>query len=437
MVSWRKVFAIMLVSLFLMGLFTISPVVTVNAAPTWNIQIIDKNATGGGDIVLDSYGRPQILYAAYQDGNYSNPFVQLMYANWTGSVWSIRALALFYGFYNFVLDSNNFPQILCRDGAYLIVWNGSNWSKQIVTSDDVSQGSLALDSAGNPHVAYTTDYGSSANPVSLKYASWTGTNWSIQTVGTFKGIYNRIYLALDSNNNPQIMYGNDTGYSLPPPNGGEVALWAIKFAIWNSSTWNIQTAISNVSAYGNMVLDSKGYPHFTYKKDYPVTYGNSTLYYASWNGSAWNSQPVISKTDFDLGYLTLDTYDYPHMDFSNNTSSALMYAQWTGTLWDIQTVGQNGFGIESGPIVVDSVGNAYVTYSGHVDMSWRIGYGGYASATEPVYTPTPSPTPTATNAANALSTALMSWTTIVAISVVSVFAVFVFLLRRHRKTQKE
>ena len=193
MSSLVKSLAFMLVGLFFIGLVTVLLPVPVNAASTWNIQTLDKNAAGGGDIVLDSNNRPQILYPAYQNGNYSDPSLQLMYANWTGSVWSIRALALFDGYYNFVLDSKNFPQILCRDGSNVVLWNGTNWSKQIITGDNVQHGFLALDSAGDPHVAYTTDNGNSANPVSLKYASWTGTNWSIQTIDTFNGIYNRVY----------------------------------------------------------------------------------------------------------------------------------------------------------------------------------------------------------------------------------------------------
>ena len=90
-------------------------------------------------------------------------------------------------------------------------WNGTSWNTQTVElgAFDTLVGeccSLALDSHDNPHITYyewkyvdrDTAYGN------LKYASWTGTAWSIETVDTYTDMDSS--LALDSSDNPHITY---------------------------------------------------------------------------------------------------------------------------------------------------------------------------------------------------------------------------------------
>ena len=67
-------------------------------------------------------------------------------------------------------------------------------------SEGGSDSSLALDSSNNPHLSYEGSGG-------LKYASWTGTGWSIQTVDMGQISYTS--LALDSSDNLHISYQED------------------------------------------------------------------------------------------------------------------------------------------------------------------------------------------------------------------------------------
>jgi hypothetical protein len=55
------------------------------------------------------------------------------------------------------------------------------------------------------------------NFYALNYASWNGTGWNAQVVQQQISASDTISLALDSNDNPHILYGNDTYY---PQSGG-------------------------------------------------------------------------------------------------------------------------------------------------------------------------------------------------------------------------
>jgi hypothetical protein len=424
-------------------LMTLCSTVPAHATSTWSIQTIDKTSTGDGAIAIDSNNNPHIQYNHYENSSPRSP-LHRMYGSWNGSAWNTQPLPTeIVRFFNFVLDSNNNPHILYTAGVdhrlMYAWWTGSNWTTQTVTKERAIGGFLALDSAGNPHVAYTvnlplSDYpsGVTNNIAMLKYTSWNGSSWITQTIDSPISHFSGVYLALNSNNNPHIMYGNETLYF--PPDGGYKSLWTVKFAAWNGSTWNIQTAFSNLSAYGNMVLDSKGYPHFVCSQDYPsFKSGNSTLSYASWNGSVWNTQIVVSNAKLgDTAFVALDSYDYPHIDFFNSTSDSLVYAGWTGSVWDFQIVGPNSLAIYAGPIAMDSNGNAHIIYTGNPDLSRSFGeevYTMYATAPQPIYTPTPSPTQVPSSTFSSFPSLI-----IVSVFIIIIAATLVYVWKK--KTQK-
>lgn len=394
--------SVLLLSTLSVAFFSAVP---VHAAPTWNIQTIATNSGGPGETAIDSNNNLHIFYGYYEDSSRNSPFHRV-YAIWNGSNWNNQPLPPVKGAFNLVLDSNNNPHLadLSIDGLMYVWWTGSNWTIQTVTKEIRGvTGFLALDSTGNPAIAYRADFGLHNNPDGtvgtwqvLKYASWNGSNWDTQTIDS-PSYLGGVYLAFDTNNNPIIMYGNRTDYRLPPPNGGGATQYSVKFATWNGSAWNIKTTFNDLDAFGKMALDSKGYPHFLYRKDYPINHGgNSTLSYASWNGSTWNTQIVVSNANLGLGtnFLALDSYDYPHIDYYNGS---LVYVGWTGSVWDFQIVGPNSLAIEAGPIAMDSDGNAHIIYTGDPDLTRYFNEKVlvmYATAAQPIYTPTPSSTQT-------------------------------------------
>ena len=422
----NKSIALVLVVLFLTSLVTVPFAISAKTETTWNIQTVDKYGAflQGGIIRVDSNNKPHIAYSDYADSDWYN--VNIMYASYTGSAWNIQTVAKDGYIIDFSLDSHDNPHIIYQNtagngyGLYYASWNGTNWVIQIVDRQGRLPASLAMDSADKPHIAYAIS--------DLKYASLNGSNWNIQDVRA-TGNTSHAFLALDKNDNPHILY--------------EEGLWyqdekTIKYAAWNSDKgWNFQTVITNISSkIGNLALDSVGYPHFIYITYYRI------LAYDSWNGAAWESQTVDSNISIDSdGYFTLDRYDQPHIvynidsiNFHSLFGGDLLYARWAGNKWDIQTV-VNNTASGSGTVVLDSNDSIHISYAGHVHAANQSPTDiMYATATEPLLTPTANPTATPTPfSANG---ALISPLVIAVIAVAATLVVGIaslLLYRRHRK----
>jgi hypothetical protein len=322
----------------------------------------------------------------------------ITYASWNGSAWETQTLESGVGA-SLALDSFNNPHICyiysTQRSSYLKYtnWTGSNWNNQTVDSSftgsfDSEINSLAMDSSNNPHTVYSEQ--SDLN-TTLKYASWTGSNWSIQTIDSeapsfaFYGAS----ISLDSNNYPRVLYGEGIViYGAVFTNSSTV-----KYAEWNGQSWNIQTVFFNVSSFGNVALDSDGYPHFTYNV-------GSSLKYASWDGSTWSTQNVDSNHLIsDSSFLALDHQNNPHISYykdaelGSGTSGSLMYAYWTGSAWNTETVDNDGPNYGAGPIAVDPSGNPHKSYpSFHYSDPFHYRDIKYATRTESTTTTSPSTT---------------------------------------------
>jgi hypothetical protein len=320
----------------------------------WVYQIVG-NSTGIGEfssLDLDSHNIP---YISYHDETNS----QLMCAKLVNSKWEFQIVDCNSGsnvglFTSLVVDSNDNPHIsytsntLGSDGLYYGIlkyasWTGSTWSIQTVDPNIENRGaigitSLKINSAGYPCISYISE-----NRF-LKYAQYTGSSWNIQTVdSTSNGHITPVgnSLALDSSDNPHISYYDSINSNL-------------KYASLIGSTWDLRTVDSNgeVGKYCSLALDPANNPHISYED-----YTNRQLKYVSWTGSTWNFQIVDPKSDVNpQSSIAIDHNGNPCISYHKTIAvqnggyqsvetvenGDLMYAQKEGSDWVIQTVISQG-----------------------------------------------------------------------------------------------
>lgn len=262
-----KTYASILIASFLLALAVLPHAVSAKSEQAWNVQTLNEYAWAGGGcpIAVDSNNTTHIAYMDFPNGTNS-----LIYTSNNGSGWTNQTVddsGYVFVVFSLVFDANGYPHILYNtsplgapiDPLKIASWNGNGWDLQNTGISYAGSAALALDSSGNPHIAYTTgvelQYGVTWIGSALDYASWTGTGWTTQTVySNMNDSFSSMSFALDSNNVPYIMYSLISNSS------------NINLATYQNSGWNTQTVPLPPSSanLGNVVVDSKGYPHFIY-----------------------------------------------------------------------------------------------------------------------------------------------------------------------------
>jgi hypothetical protein len=170
---------------------------------------------------LNATDEPRIAYAAYQI---------LYYASWTGSIWRIESAPKDPGdtgnFPSLALDSRGDPHI-----AYLREWDVDRldyatkgllgWVTQTIDAGRGYSHAIALDSRDRPHIAYTTGTVGPVPPYYLYYAEMNGP-WVLTTVDASDGVAGPLSIAIDGCDGVHIAYtrnysgGNELKYAYLP-----------------------------------------------------------------------------------------------------------------------------------------------------------------------------------------------------------------------------
>lgn len=256
-----------------------------------------------------------------------------------------------------IMEKRNFLYLIIY--AMLIANHSFLWAAwEIRKIDDVeSPGggiSLALDSNDYPHISYNC-YSLAARRDVLKYAKWTGSGWSIETVDS-AGAIRYTSIALDTNNYPHISYHDSTSHEL-------------KYAKWNGSSWNI-SIVGSVGDWGgenSIALDINNYPNiaYLYQEQYDIA---ANLKYAKWTGSSWNIQTVDSIGDLlgsDIS-IALDTNNHPHILYDGGEKRGVKYAKWTGSSWSIQKVDNSADASYDTSLALDLNNCPHICYYDHI-----------------------------------------------------------------------
>ncbi|UCD91814.1 MAG: PKD domain-containing protein, partial [Methanobacteriota archaeon] len=319
---------------------------------SWVTETVDSNDTVGeySSLALDSNDRAHI---SYYDGTKQD----LKYARWTGSAWNIERVD--YAGYSgrgtsIYLDGNDRPHISYQstyEGLKHAEWTGTNWTIELVEAGPVEiywPTSIALDSLGIPHMSYLRK--NPLNEYMVKYARRNGTQWYNETVDLILGSTSFLTIAIDSNDFPLICYYSDR-------------LSGLQLASWTGSNWNIETVedLEDVGSGGRaLALDSWDIPHISY----PGLAGDM-LNYTSKIGGAWVKK-VIDRTEGVGGHssLALDSHDNPHISYYNEADEDLKYVRRVSRIvsydWDFGDGSPHGAGVTP-THVYDTPGIYYVT----------------------------------------------------------------------------
>ncbi len=259
------------------------------------------------------------------------------------------------------LDSAGNPHISYQDGIDLFYgdlkyaqWDGSGWHTTIVDSDGVVgfYTSLALDRAGNPHISYYE----LTNGGTLKYAHQDGSGWHTTTVDSGGGAGLYTSLALDRAGHPHISYFDFTKQDL-------------KYAHSDGSRWEttIVDSAGGVGQFTSLALDSAGNPHISY---YDAI--NQDLKYTRGNGSSWQTTTVDSAGIVGLfTSLALDSAGNPHISYFDQTNQDLKYAHSDGSSWQTTTVDSAGNVGLFTSLALDRAGNPHISYYDNINQDLK------------------------------------------------------------------
>ncbi len=231
--------------------------------------------------------------------------------------------------------------------------------------------SIAVDSAGRPHIAYHAERGSDQI---LLYAHFDGAAWQIEEIGP--GGYSTA-IAIDADDHPHIVHGHfdgsfeylhrdDSGWQHETP-AGFTAKWTSQmslvldsaghahvgmqetvnghpiYATNASGDWTAFELSGEFSAVVSLVLDSLEHPHVAL----PLS-DTGTVRYSHFDGSQWLSEDLYDPNDLPPGAwskpqaaaLVLDAHDRPQIVFkgqiylsSGASGDFVIYAYHDGADW--------------------------------------------------------------------------------------------------------
>ena len=238
-------------------------------------------------------------------------------------------------------------------------WNGTDWRGRATTdAPDVVDSSLSVGftsialNGSEPHIAYV------GADKDLRYVHWDTTNgWvgqqsssgpdSLETPST--GSITFTSIAIDSAGHPHIAYQLDATVD------------EVKYVAWNGTSWIAPETIDSVDNPGfgvSLGLDSSDTPHVSYYRSsgsgvLSYAYRDGAVWRGQINGTGPDG--ILDTDTYATGQTTsidFDSAGNPTIAFSTNSSNGIgvMFTRWDGSGW----VGRSS---DSGP---DLIGGAEV-----------------------------------------------------------------------------
>ena len=219
------------------------------------------------------------------------------------------------------LDSLGRPHIAYSsfdDDLRYTSWDGSAWQKTTILADGSVEHwdtSICLDSSGAPHISYFNTTGT------VMHAGLGAGGWGVDPVASTSGFNEVIHTSEIVSGNPgecHIIYNN-----------GETS---VQEAVGAPGSWSSRT-IANTSwgAFASAVRED-GTIHTAYGSGFDLWYASSPL------GGAWSSERVTTDPLAWYMDVAIDCLGNPGISFVDISGNNVMLARWNGTDWDVTTV---------------------------------------------------------------------------------------------------
>jgi len=310
-------------------------------------ETVDDGAPSvGGERLAAAADRSGNLHVVYREDGTGN----LLYAKRTGSIWGLPQTVDTggdFGVYaSLVVGADGLPRAAYSrqsDALLYAAFDGTAWSTAAVASG-AGMGvwpSLALDGAGQPHIAYHDAAG-----LDLEYAVYDSSAgaWALSTVDAAGSSGRHPSLALDSAGEPHIAYVVD----------GNV----LKYARRTAGSWGFESPDSGGSlAYPSLALDGNGLARIAFEET-----GSGELRFASFDGSSWSRVVVDTSSAAGETSLALDGDGWAHIAYRDSAVGDLKNADFDGAAWSTGTVDSEGATGKAPSIVLDAGGGTHILY---------------------------------------------------------------------------
>jgi hypothetical protein len=336
---------------------------TVCSPAEWNLAVVDPNVIDADSfasstaIFLDSLNRPNFIYAR---GPARGDRWSFKWAVLTPQGFQIRQLPARQASARPSVASDSQDRIhLCwRSGGFLgqgiLTYGkleGGRWHQEIVDAEPGSTGycSIAVDANDNPHIVYTPELVNRP----MRYAHWDGTAWIIENVIVQSGLL-APSLAMDSAGEPHVVYtsGRGTEVDYASRSGGT----------WSFETIAVIPGDQQALAT-SLVLDRVGQPHVAYDQHFAVGIRYATRTEAGWatslvdSGQRWD--PSIVLDAHGAPHIA-----YYNAENGALLYASLVAGSWCRQVVDDDPSELVRIGRDAG-LVLDRDGRAHISYHSH------------------------------------------------------------------------
>lgn len=276
------------------------------------MPFIAETKTDQVALALDTCGNPNVLFRDITG--------TLFLAVWNGAAWSIEPIASNAQYYDIAIGVDNTLHIAYLDYSshamkYLRYRTGTGWTSQDVVPNSCYHISIALDSAGAPHICYTN-----TGDFSIKHAWSNGAAWSAEVVDPAGGVGGYSSIAIRSGV-VFISYwlgGNYNDVKCADNHGGS----------WNFRDVDVGPATAVSGSHGTRVcVNSSGEPQVAFVRSlFSAPYFYYYLYCDRWiegNPGSWSLEQILTD---DIGNgagsygcidMACDTDDFLYVSFNN------------------------------------------------------------------------------------------------------------------------